>query len=77
MPPSVHIISSKKKIETSKELGTNGGVIQNKEDSNVISTSPAAGESQGTDNGSVTMATESITHKKIGARSSSPYPNVR
>ncbi|KAM1031573.1 hypothetical protein ACFX2C_035342 [Malus domestica] len=78
LPPSMHIYP-KKKVKTSQETVTNGGVVRGKVESNGAATTTylSAGESQTTDNGRTTKATDSVSIVKNGSRSSSPYPSYQ
>ncbi|CAN6684950.1 unnamed protein product [Malus baccata var. baccata] len=77
LPPSMHIYP-KKKVKTSQETVTNRGVVRGKVESNgaATSTNLSTGESQTTDNGRTTKATDSVSLVKNGSRSSSPCPSV-
>lgn len=68
----------KKKVKTSKETGTNGGVQQNEDGNNAATASGnvTVAERQRFDNGHIIKSTEAVSLLKDGSRSSSPYPNV-
>ncbi|KAM5562901.1 rhodanese-like domain-containing protein 4A, chloroplastic [Rosa sericea] len=77
LPPSMHMYP-KKKVKTSKETGTNGGVVQQNEDGNNASSSSenvAVAEKQRIDNGHISKSTKAVSPVKDGSRSSSPYPS--
>ncbi|KAM1346010.1 hypothetical protein FF1_035321 [Malus domestica] len=78
LPPSMHIYP-KKKVKTSQETVTNTGVVRGKVESNgaATSTNLSTGESQTTDNGRTTKATDSVSLVKNGSRSSSPCPSYQ
>lgn len=71
-------IYPKKKVETTRKTGMNGGVVRGNEDSNGAASagSLSIGESQRTDNGRTAKSTDSVSRVKNGSRSSSPYPSV-
>lgn len=68
----------KKKVKTSKETGTNGGVQQNENGNNAATASGnvTVAERQRIDNEHIIKSTEAVSLMKDGSRSSSPYPNV-